>query len=289
MERTCVFKTSRIVSKGLLAVVILGFFMVQNAGAIDPPILYLFWGEGCPHCEHEKTFLKDFHQQYPQVEIRLFETWQHPEFANLANELRKAYQIKGAGVPLTVMGDWYLVGFSFSGNYSQQIIAQAETCLQQGCPDALDRISSLDIAAQIRTEAANNAPNDWERYPAISSPAPTRDSQEKVVVYYFHGTEDCPVCLQIEQLTRQAVEERFQDELQHGRVEFQRINAEDPKNRSFIEKYQLTARVLIVSKLAQGKETQWKSLQKVWELLDNEPALTQYVQTEIGSYLKEKQ
>ncbi|GAK56681.1 hypothetical protein ANT_03440 [Candidatus Vecturithrix granuli] len=284
-HKDILFKAGRIMSSTLIVVVMVGLFMPHNAGAAQPPILYLFWGEGCPHCEKEKTFLQDFHQQYPEVELRLFETWQNREFAKLADAVRQTYQIKGASVPLTVMGDWYLVGFSLSGNYSQQIISQTETCLQQGCQDVLDKLGPSAIVGRIRSEAAANAPNGWERYPAVSAPSATGDAHKKIVVFYFHGVEDCPVCFQIEELTHQALEAGFHGELEQGRVEFQRINAELPENRQLVEKYQLTARAVIVSERAQGQEIRWKSLEKIWEFLNNEPAFIQYVQTEITNYL----
>lgn len=286
-QKNTLLKAGRVMSSTLILVVLLEVFMPYNAGAAQPPILYLFWGEGCPHCEDEKKFLQDFHQQYPQVEIRLFETWQNREFAKLADAVRQVYQIKGASVPMTVMGDWHLIGFSFSGNHSQQIIAQAETCLQQGCQDVLDKLGPSAIVGRIRAEAAANAPNGWERYPAVSSPSATEDAHKKIVVLYFHGVEDCPACFRIEELTRQALETEFQDKLQGGRLEFQRINAELPENRQLVERYQLTARAVIVSEMAQGQAIRWKPLEKVWEFLDNEPAFTQYVHTEITNYFQE--
>lgn len=268
--------------KAWLIIMWLGLCLAQPAGAGEPPILYLFWGEGCPHCEREKTFLDEFRQQYPQVELRLFETWQHPEFAQLADAVRQAHQIKGAGVPLTVMGDWYLVGFNLSGNYRQQMITQAETCLQQGCPDALDKIGPSALASRIRAEAAANVPNGWQQYPAAIQAAPT-----KIIVSYFHGAEDCPVCVQVEQVTRQAVETRFQRELQHGRIEFRTINVETPENQPLIETYQLTARAVVIADVVQGRETRWKKLDNVWALLGDDQALTDYVQAEITIYLQE--
>lgn len=285
VQKNTLFRAGRIMSRTLIVVVLVGLFMSYNTRAAQPPILYLFWGVGCPHCEHEKEFLQSFHQQYPQVEIRLFETWQNREFAKLADAVRQAYQIKGASVPLTVMGDWHLVGFSSSGNYSQQIIAQAETCLQQGCQDVLDKLGPSAIVGRIRSEAAANTPNGWERYPALSSPAATGDAYKKIVVFYFHGVEDCPACFRIEELTRQTLETEFHDELQGGRLEFRRINAELPENRQLVEKYQLTARAVIVSEMAQGQEIRWKPLEKVWEFLDNKQAFAEYVQTEITNYL----
>ncbi len=46
----------------------------------DSVVIYLFWGEGCPHCAAEKTFLTGLAQEHPGIVVRDFEVWQHPEY-----------------------------------------------------------------------------------------------------------------------------------------------------------------------------------------------------------------
>lgn len=124
----------------------------------------------------------------------------------------------------------------------------------------------------------------------VSSPPQTQKPREdnKIVVYYFHGTYRCPSCTMIEQYTEQAVLEGFSPELKRGLVEFKSINAETPENRHFIKDYQLYTKSVIVSEVINGREQRWKNLQKVWQLFYNKKAFTDYVQQEIYAYLKEK-
>ena len=35
--------------------------------------LYFFWANGCPHCSHEKEFLKELEQKYPDLKIHYLE------------------------------------------------------------------------------------------------------------------------------------------------------------------------------------------------------------------------
>jgi thiol-disulfide isomerase/thioredoxin len=77
---------------------ILFSLLVWNAAgedvlAADHPILYFFWGQGCPHCEKEKEFLTKLPQHYPELEMCWFETWKHPDVTKLADALRQAYQV----------------------------------------------------------------------------------------------------------------------------------------------------------------------------------------------------
>ena len=146
----------------------LGLNGVQPVLAAETPILYFFWGDGCPHCEEEKEFLEILREEYPQLEMRWFEVWDHPQFAKLADALRKAYGEKISSVPMTVIGNWMIIGFRSYEETGTQIAEQVKACLQKGCRDALDRIGPLMIVAKIRDEIAKNAPQEWEYYPATT-------------------------------------------------------------------------------------------------------------------------
>ena len=91
MNRKFVMKKNLIPRILLTVILLLSVFSFQNALASDHPILYLFWGEGCPHCAEEKEFLKLLQEQYPELEMRWFEIWDHQEFAKLTDIMREAY------------------------------------------------------------------------------------------------------------------------------------------------------------------------------------------------------
>lgn len=136
----------------------------QEASASGHPILYLFWGQGCPHCEKEREFLQELRLQFPQLEVRTFDTWSHPEFDVLADALRSAYGVQRTGVPLTFIGEWTVTGFRDADTTGAEMIKQVEACLQDGCIDALEKAGPLRIVLKIRDEAAQNAPLGWELY-----------------------------------------------------------------------------------------------------------------------------
>jgi thiol-disulfide isomerase/thioredoxin len=292
MARNTMFRTNRIIYRILLVVVMLGCFNAYAANAADHPILYLFWGEGCPHCEAEKAFLTEMQADYPQLEMRWFEVWDHPEFAQLANALGKAYNIKATSVPLTFLGSWGNIGFLSSEITGVEISNQLKTCLSQGCPDALDKLGPQQIVTRIRDEAANKTAQGWELYPSASAttPATTEQAQpaQKIVVYYFHTTYRCQSCTTIEMYTDEAIKEAFAVELKSGVLAWQPVNVEKPETQHFIQDYKLYTKSVIVSEVVDGKEQRWKNLAKVWELLQNEKTFKDYVKQEIAAYLKEQ-
>ena len=145
----------------------LSLMVLQPALAADHPMLYLFWGKGCPHCEKEKEFLKLLQERYPALEMRWFEVWDHPEFADLGDALRKAYDDKiTAVVPLTFCGDQALVGFISFEETGAQIEALVKGCLQKGCPDPFDKIAEQPAVKKIRAEVAQKKPQGWAWFPA---------------------------------------------------------------------------------------------------------------------------
>ena len=164
MRRKCLSQTDRIVVLIVLSLFIL--FPLRDATASDHPILYLFWGKGCPHCKEEKAFLEQLHERYPELEMRWFELWDHPEFLELVYALLEAYDLKASSVPLTFLGEMAIVGFLSEETTGIQIEKQVVTCLQDECFDALDKVDTLPIVEQIRDEASRQEPKDWQLFPS---------------------------------------------------------------------------------------------------------------------------
>ena len=109
----------------------------------------------------------------------------------------------------------------------------------------------------------------------------------KVIAYYFHGTFRCYTCTNIEKYSREAIETNFKDALQSGKLEFKAVNVEERGNGHFVDDYQLYTKSLVISKIEDGKETQYKNLEKIWEYVRDKKKFFNYVTGEIQAYLKE--
>jgi hypothetical protein len=110
-------------------------------------------------------------------------------------------------------------------------------------------------------------------------------SNDKVVVYDFHGTARCSNCIKFEAYSQEAIRSAFSSPLGNGRLEWRVLNVDEPANRHFIEDYRLITRSVIVSKISDGKQVEWKNLQRIWELVGDKPAFVKYIQDEVSSYL----
>ena len=109
----------------------------------------------------------------------------------------------------------------------------------------------------------------------------------QVLVYYFHGTARCSNCIKFEAYSKEAIDESYLEALQSGHLDWVVVNVDDPENRHFIEDYRLVTRSLILVKMQDGRQVEWKNLEKIWQLVGDKAAFEQYVKGEIAVYLGE--
>lgn len=113
-----------------------------------------------------------------------------------------------------------------------------------------------------------------------------RSEATGVIAYYFHGNFRCATCRAIEQLSRESIEKNFKSQLKSGKLTFLVINIDEPGNEHFIQDYQLVTRSLVITRIKNGKEIEWKNLPGVWKYVRDEQAFDNYVKNEIQSYLQ---
>jgi len=77
--------------------------------------IYLFWGDGCPHCKEELEFLESIYDEYKKYcNIYAFEVWYNQDNADFMIELADELGEKVTGVPYTIIGDKTFSGFGNS-------------------------------------------------------------------------------------------------------------------------------------------------------------------------------
>lgn len=97
--------------------------------------IYFFWGEGCPHCASEKPFLEKLEDKYPEVEVKSYEVWSNKENLDLMTKFAKELDIDVRGVPFTVVGEHYVIGW-LSEEYTGKQLEEAVNCaLSEECKD----------------------------------------------------------------------------------------------------------------------------------------------------------
>lgn len=148
-----------------LAIIIglVGIFSVsaQSANA-NKIIIYLFWGDGCPHCAAEKPFLEDLVKQNPNIEVRAYEIWKVESNRVKLDKMAQEYGFKPSGVPTTFIGDQYWVGFN--DDIKSQIQTTVNACVTTACKDAGEGIIDIEGATLLTPQI--NTPNITPTQPA---------------------------------------------------------------------------------------------------------------------------
>ena len=79
-------------------------------------------------------------------------------------------------------------------------------------------------------------------------------SDPKVLVYYFHPNDRCPIDQSIEANTINVMKSFFSKETGNGTIDFKVINTDDNANAKITAKFDINAQAIYIVKLEKGKE-----------------------------------
>lgn len=127
----------------------------------------------------------------------------------------------------------------------------------------------------LRTTAQNGG--DTQQTVAAAS------SEDKVIVYYMHATFRCFTCNSIEAMAKEVVENDFAEALAEGRVEWRAVNFNE--NVALARRYDVGAATVVLVKIQDGQEAEFKRLDEVWTHVSNPAAFKQYIDENIQAYL----
>jgi len=105
-----------------------------DKASTDPVYIYLFWGEGCPHCAKAKPFLESLAQQNPRIVLRMYEIYYVAENQAVFEAVCAAVGFEPQYVPTIIIGTHHWEGYS--DQIALEIQSVVNSCMQNGCPDA---------------------------------------------------------------------------------------------------------------------------------------------------------
>jgi thiol-disulfide isomerase/thioredoxin len=99
-----------------------------------PVYIYLFWGEGCPHCAKAKPYFESLAKKYPQIIYRPYEVYYDEAGQKLFADMAAANGFEISGIPTALVGQYLMVGYA--EDYQPQIEETIVHCIQNGCLNA---------------------------------------------------------------------------------------------------------------------------------------------------------
>ena len=119
-----------------------GLFFAGSADAqsfeVNPVRIYVFHSDSCPHCHDEKEFLEKVQKKLPHLEIVEFEVSKSFKNQNFFSNVLEHYELEG-GVPVTVIGDFPIVGFDDEKGKGMEILQMVSACSVQRCESWIDQ------------------------------------------------------------------------------------------------------------------------------------------------------
>lgn len=92
-----------------------------NAKETDNLTLYVFKGDGCPHCKAEMDYLDTIKDKYTNLEIKEYEVWYDDDNASLLTKVESYFNIKRSGVPTTIIGNTVIQGYQNESSTGKKI------------------------------------------------------------------------------------------------------------------------------------------------------------------------
>lgn len=92
-----------------------------NAKETDNLTLYVFKGDGCPHCKAEMDYLDTIKDKYTNLEIKEYEVWYDDDSASLLTKVESYFNIKRSGVPTTIIGNTVIQGYQNESSTGKKI------------------------------------------------------------------------------------------------------------------------------------------------------------------------
>lgn len=105
------------------------------------------------------------------------------------------------------------------------------------------------------------------------------------VVCYFMTTQRCTNCVHIETYTKEAIDERFVENMNDRTLAWKMINVDEFPNRHFIKDFDLHTKSVVLVKIRDGKQVEWKNLDQVWANLSNKELFKKYVESELITFI----
>ncbi len=161
----------------VLAIVLLALTSPTPVAAQEgnPVVVYMFWGDGCPHCAAAKVFFSEIEPKYPELEFRFYEIYNSEDNQDKFVKMADAYGFEAWGVPTIFIGDRYWEGYA--DTLDAELEETIQTCIEKGCKDA---------GAGIIAPAETQSPDPGE----TSNPSEPVDPNNRVIKLPIVGEID---------------------------------------------------------------------------------------------------
>ncbi len=122
-------------------------------------ILYFFYSKGCPHCRAMEPFIDKLEKKYAELVVKKYEV-SSKEGGKLIQELGQKLNADISGVPFTILGDQYFIGWTdeeTSGKELETLVVKNIQEYKEGLGVITNESNQIKIETiAIDTQSLNN-------------------------------------------------------------------------------------------------------------------------------------
>ncbi len=137
----------------IVAFVIFVSVLAETVLAADAR-LYFFTAPNCPHCAEVRPYLEQIAEHYPSLQVVEQDIWGDQEAFDCLLALLETHGDQPVTTPTLFLGNHFWIGLQ--PETLPEIEAAIGQCLEQGCPDAMTRLTSMTPAPPPPLEEATS-------------------------------------------------------------------------------------------------------------------------------------
>ena len=119
--------------------------------------LYLFYGNGCPHCKSEEEFLNEYLEGKDNIKLYIYEVWYNKKNSKLMKEVSEELGVDIIGIPYLIIGENVMQGF-MENSTEKEIKEYINYCLNNDYTDKAGMV--IGVAKDSKDNNDNTSDND---------------------------------------------------------------------------------------------------------------------------------
>ena len=97
------------------------FLLIPITVKANEANIYLFYGDGCPHCSALEKYLDKEYKSDKELHIYKYEVWNNKENQTIWKEVQKIMKKDAQGVPYFIIGDKLYQGYNETESWEETI------------------------------------------------------------------------------------------------------------------------------------------------------------------------
>jgi len=114
--------------------------------------------------------------------------------------------------------------------------------------------------------------------------AHVEDGHPSVIVYFFDSDKECTTCTNLKEYAYEALQTYFPSQLASGDIAWRALNVDQPENEHYVTEFGLYSKSVVVVRIEDEQQTEWKNLESIWDLVYDKPAYIEYIRAEVQDF-----